>query len=337
MATIFIIVLATAIVTGGVLFGVNYWLARKNGETIAKRYLISLAVLLLIYTGLFCLIFYNYHKAEETFNLKAARLRAEQQRMREEQKAELEKMKAFYTKELAFSEWKNRVFTSSSQMDKELEQAKSNYQLSDTEVRTWKGVAENNTLDKLVPKRDSKEVLKEYQTRLKKSLSEVKSGHTLMNSDIRMLSENINAIRFVGKEYEKVLSSFRELYDSITSNNGQEPVMPKQQKFLFFPIKQKEYNQLLQQYYENRGNQQATAEIAVKLKDAIDKAEAEFKRINKKFEDNLGYLDSNAGSISYNSEKLQRLIEAAISEVELINENDSQTQMSIKINSNQKN
>jgi hypothetical protein len=329
-------VLTAAIVTGGILYGVNFWLARKSGEVIANRYLISILVLFVIYIGLFCTLFIIYNAKMDKANSKITGMKVAQSQLKEDQKAELVRLKAYYGKELALAEWKNKVFTTDKDLKQSLAQAKADYKLNDDEEQHWKEIAENNTLAKLVPKNNSRDVLNEYQGRLKNSLKDVKSGHTLMTSDIRMLSDNIDAIRFVGKEYEKVLSSFKDLYNNMNANNnGADLPMPKQQKFLFFSVKQKEYNQLLQQYYEAKGNTKATAEIAVKLKNTIDNAEEEFKQINKKFEDNMSFLQSNADSVSVNSEKLQRLIEAAIHETEVINESDSGT--NIKINNNKKN
>jgi hypothetical protein len=337
MLILFLLILSAALVTGGILYGVNFWLAKRDGEVIANRYIISIAVLFLIYIGLFSTLFIIYNVKMDKANLKIAHMKQAQRQLKEDQKAEMEKMKAYYGKEIAFSDWKNKVFTTNKEMQQSLAKAKVDYKLSDDEVVSWKDTAENNTLEKLVPKDNSKAVLTEYQGRLKNSLNEVKSGHSLMTSDIRMLSDNINAIRFVGKEYEKVLGNFKDLYDNImeSNNNGTPMAMPKQQKFLFFPVKQKEYNQLVQQYYESKGNSKASAEIAVKLKDAIDKAEDEFKQINKKFEDNVSFLESTSDSVTYDSEKLQKLIEATISEANIINESDSGT--NIKINNNKKN
>jgi hypothetical protein len=337
MIMIFLLIIGAAIVTGGILYGVNQWLAKKNNEVIANRYLVSILVLFIIYLGLFSTLFFIYNSKMDKATAKINRMKETQQQLKEAQKAEVARIKSFYAKEMAFADWKNKVFTSTKEMQQSLVQAKADYKLSDDEVHSWKGIAENNTLEKLVPKRSSREVLTEYQGRLKNSLNDVKSGHSLMTSDIRMLSDNINAIRFVGKEYEKVLGNFRDLYDNImaSNNNGAPMVMPKQQKFLFFPVKQKEYNQLVQQYYESKGNSKASVEIAVKLKEAIDKAEEEFKQINKKFDDNLAFLESTSDSVTYDSDKLQKLLEAAISEANIINESDSGT--TIKINNNKKN
>jgi plasmid maintenance system antidote protein VapI len=335
MFMIFLIILTAAVVTGGILYGVNFWLAKKNGEIIAKRYIMSLAVLFVIYLGLFTTIFFIYNSKMDKATAKIAQMKIAEKLRREAQKAEIARIKSYYAKEMAFAEWKNKVFNTSKEMRESLTKAQADYKLSEQEVHSWKEIAENNTLEKLMPKRNSRDVLNEYQGRLKNSLKDIRNGHTLMTSDIRMLSDNINAIRFVGKEYEKVLGSFRDLYNNLNSSNPGDMPMPKQQKFLFFPVKQKEYNQLVQQYYESKGNAKATAEIAVQLKDAIDKAEQEFKQINKKFDDNLAFLQSNSDSVTYNSEKLQKLIESAISEVNIINDSDKGT--TIKINNNKKN
>ena len=333
MFAIFLIILGIAVVTGAILYGVNFWLAKKSGEVIAKRYILSISVLILIYLCLFTTMFLvGNNKITATKNAAKAKI-AE---MKSAQQAEITRIRAFYAKEMALAEWKNKVFSTNKEMQKALEKAKVQYKLTDQEVYTWKGLAENNTLEKLIPKDNSKEILNEFQGRLRNSLGDIKSGHTLMTSDIRMLTDNINAIRFVGKEYEKVLDSFKDLYDTINNNNaGADMPMPKQKKFLGFGVKTKEYNQLVQQYYEAKGNSKATAEIATRLKETIDKAEEQYKQINQKFESNMSFLQSNADSVSYNSDKLQKLIEAAMSTVNVIKDADSGTD--IKINKNKKN
>lgn len=325
----FINVLAAAILTGIILGAVNYFLAKKSGENIvSKRYIISFAIILLLYSGLFVYIQMSCDRKVTSYQQKMVRLK-------EEQKRRIKEIEAAYAKELALVEWKNKVFTSESEMKKSLAQAQTDYNLSAQEVSMWKGIAENNTLEKLIPKRNSKDVLNEYQNRLKNSLAHVRSGQTLMTSDIRMLADNINTIRLIGKEYEKVLGSFKDLYEQINSSSQSEMVMPKQKKFLFFPVKTKEYNKLLSEYYESKGNSKAMAEFSVKLKETIDKAEAEFAAINKRFNDNLSFLENTSNSISYNSDKLENLIMAAIDEANIINETDNKT--NIKIRENLKN
>ncbi len=333
MLSVFLVILGIAVVTGGILYGVNFWLAKKNGEVIAKRYILSISTLVLIYLVLFTVMFLVSNNKITAAN-NAAKVKIAE--MKSVQQAEINRIRSFYAKEMALADWKNKVFGTTREMQKALEKAKGDYKLSDQEVRTWKGLAENNTLEKLIPKDNSKEILNEFQGRLRSSLGDIKSGHTLMTSDIRMLTDNINAIRFVGKEYEKVLDSFKDLYETINSNSaGGDVPLPKQKKFLGFAVKTKEYNQLVQQYYESKGNTKATAEIAVKLKETIDKAEEQYKQINQKFESNLSFIQSNADSVSYNSEKLQKLIEAAMSTVNVIKEADSGT--NIKVNNNKKN
>ena len=328
---LFLIILSAAIIAGAILYFINHQIAKKNGEVVTKTHLISIIALLVFYSGLFLYFQITYNQQiEKNKQVFAAKI----QRIEAEQANRIETLKKNYAKEMALLEWKNKVFTSNTEMEKSLVKSKTDFQLSPQEVTMWRGIAENNTLEKLIPKRNSQDVLKEYQSRLKKSLGDLKSGHTLMTSDIRVLSDNINTVRLIGKEYEKVLSSFKELYNNITTNPGAEMATPKQQYFLFFPVKRKEYNGLLQDYYEAKGNKQAVSEVAVKLKTAIDTAEAEFKQINKKFDDNLGFLDNNANSITYNSDKLQNLIEAAISETEIITESETNTK--IKVNNNTK-
>ncbi|HBF36555.1 MAG TPA: hypothetical protein DDW50_04465, partial [Firmicutes bacterium] len=320
MFAIFMVILGIAVVTGAILYGVNFWLAKKNGEVIAKRYILSISVLILIYFILFATMFFvSNHKITAANNAAKEKL-AE---MKSAQQAEMTRIRTFYAKEMGLADWKNKIFSTTREMQQALAKAKVQYKLSDQEVHNWKDLAENNTLEKLIPKDNSKEILNEYQGRLRGSLGDIKSGHTLMASDIRMLTDNINAVRFVGKEYEKVLDSFRDLYTTINSNDaGADLPMPKQKKFLGFGVKTKEYNQLVQQYYEAKGNSKATAAIAVQLKDTIDKAEEQYKQINQKFESNLSFLQTNADSVSYNSDKLQKLIEAAMSTVNVINEAD---------------
>ncbi|HBE79642.1 MAG TPA: hypothetical protein DDW65_17975 [Firmicutes bacterium] len=329
MVPILLLILAAAVISGGILYGVNFWLAKKNGEVIAKRYIVSISILIIIYLGLFTTMFFIFKAKVDVATAKIAELKLAQ-------KAEITRIQSLYAKEMALANWKNRVFSTNKDMQDSLVKAKAQYKLNDQEVHNWRSIAENNTLEKLIPKDNSREILNEFQGRLRNSLSDVKSGHTLMTSDIRMLTDNINAIRFVGKEYEKVLDSFKDLYDTINSNNaGADLPMPKQKKFLGFGIKQKEYNQLVQQYYEAKGNSKASAEIATQLKETIEKAEEQYKQINQKFESNMSFLQSNADSVSYNSDKLQKLIEAAMSTVNVINEADSGT--NIKINKNKKN
>lgn len=317
-------VLVAAVLTGIILGAVNYYLAKKSSENIvSKRYIISFAIILLLYSGLFVYIQLSCDRTVTSYQHKMVRLK-------EEQKRRIKEIEAVYAKELALMEWKNKVFTSDSEMQKSLTQAQTDYNLSPQETSMWKGIAENNTLEKLIPKKNSKDVLNEYQGRLKSSLANVRSGQTLMTSDIRMLADNINTIRLIGKEYEKVLGSFKDLYEQINSNTQNDMVMPKQKKFLFFPMKSKEYNRLLNEYYESKGNSKAMAEISVKLKETIDKAEAEFTAINKRFDENLSFLENTSNSISYNSEKLEKLIEAAIDEASIINETENKTNLKIK-------
>ncbi len=313
-----------AVLTGIILGAVNYYFAKKNNENIVSlRYIVSFGIILLLYSGLFLYI-------QLASDHKVAVNEKKMARMKAEQKQRIKEIEEKYAKEVALLEWKNKVFTSNAEMQKSLTEAKDEFNLSPQEVTMWKGIAENNTLEKLIPKQNANEVLKEYQSRLKNSLAQVRSGQTLMTSDVRMLADNINTIRLIGREYEKVLGSFRELYNSINANPGAELDMPKQKKFLFFPVKSKEYNKLLNEYYEAKGNTQATAEVAAKLKLTIEKAESEFKVINQKFEENLSFVESTSNSISFNAEKLENLIEAAISEADIINETNKKTNLNLK-------
>ncbi len=318
-------ILAAPLVIGLIVYFINFWLAKRKGATLTHSFWISLLVLVLAAGGLLYLL---QVRNNLDHSLKVVQLNQKHQ-------AELEKVKEEYRKEMAYLEWRNKVFPTSAQMEKELAENAKTYKLSKVEVANWRDAAHDNTLEKLMPKRDMQDVMKEYQTRLKASLSQIQSGETLLSSDIRVLTENINTIRLLGKEYEKVLFSFRELYNNITANPGQEMELPKQKYFLFFPIKRKEYNALVQEYYEKRGNNAATADVAVKLKGTIEKAEVEFKEINRKFEENLGFLDSTSTSITYNSDKLQKLIEAAIQQADVINESEPSTR--VKVNSKNKN
>lgn len=321
-------VLLAAVLTGIIIGVINYFWAKKRGEEVVNpRFLLSFGIVLVLYSGLFLYIQSNYdQKITETKQVYHNKML----QMQEAQKKRIKEIEANYSKEVALLEWKNKVFTSNSEMQKSLNKAKTDHELSDQEVVMWKGIAENNTLEKLIPKHDTKEVLKEYQNRLKGSLAQVKAGHTLMTSDVRQLADNINTIRLIGKEYEKVLDSFKELYNNINSNSTNEMIMPKQKKFLFFPVKSKEYNKLLNDYYEAKGNTKAMGEVAVKLKQTIDKAESEFKAINQKFEDNLSFVENTSNSITFNADKLQNLIEATINEANIINESDNKMNIQVK-------
>lgn len=317
--------IAAPVVIGLIVYFTNFWIAKRKGATLSNSFWISLLILVVAAAGL---LYFLQVRNDRDHSLKVAALNKKHQE-------ELMRVKEEYRKEMAYLEWRNKVFPTSADMERELVQNTKEFKLTKVEVANWRDAAHDNTLEKLIPKRDMQDVMKEYQTRLKSSLNQIQSGETLLSSDIRVLTENINTIRVLGKEYEKVLFSFRELYNNITANPGKEMDLPKQKYFLFFPVKRKEYNALLQEYYENRGNKSATADVAVKLKSTIEKAEAEFKEINRKFEENLGFLDSTSTSITYNSEKLQKLIEAAIQEADVINESEPSTQ--VKVNSNKKN
>ncbi|MGE5605833.1 MAG: hypothetical protein ACM3YE_09095 [Bacteroidota bacterium] len=312
-------ILAAPLVIGLIVYFINFWLAKRQGATLSHSFWISLLVMVLVAGGL---LFFLQEKNEYEHSLNIAELNQKHQE-------ELEKVVKDYQKEMAYLEWRNKVFPTSAQMEKELVENTQKYKLSKAEVANWRDAAHDNTLEKLMPKRDMQDVMKEYQTRLKASLAQVKSGETLLSSDIRVLAENINTIRVIGKEYEKVLFSFRELYNNITANPGKQLEAPKQKYFLFFPIKRKEYNALLQEYYQAQGNSEATANVAAKLKVTIEKAEAEFKEINRRFEENLGFLESTSTSITYNSEKLEQLIEAAIQETEIINMSEPSTRVKV--------
>jgi hypothetical protein len=341
MQTIHILLLVLVIVAAVIILA-YYLMQRRKGEPIELPYIISVAVFMLICAGLF-LYFQNVwtQKAkhdQEVFNNKVKQMEEERAKERADYENTIETIKKTYEKELALVEWKNRIFTSNREMEKELVQNKDKYQLDDKEVRMWRGLAENNTVEKLIPKDNTKDVLKEYQARLKKSLNTVRSGDTLMNSDIRMLADNINAIRLIGKEYEKVLGSFRDLYETINASagSGTPPPPPKQEKFLFFTVKQKEYEELLKQYYSNQGNQQAVGQIAAQLKVTIEAAEEEFQAINRRFEQNLAFLQNTSEGITYNADKLQNLIEAAINEASIISETSTQTDKPIKVQPTQR-
>ena len=334
-----LIIFLTIIISAGIIVLVNFIIIKRKGEKIKLSFIISLCILLFIYSGLFLFFQHDWKKRNEREVMQLNEVHAEEIRQLKEQQAqEIETLKRTYAKELALVEWKNKVFTSESEMAKALRKAQTDYQLTPEEVRAWRNIAENNTIEKLMPKKDTKDVLKEYQARLKKSLAAIRSGQTLMNSDIRLLADNINTIRLIGKEYEKVLATFRELYGNIVASYESGTIMerPKQKKFLFFPIKQKEYDQLLEQYYQAQGNQKAVAEIAEKLKLTIDKAEQEFKAINRKFEQNLAFLETTSSGISYNAEKLENLIEAAISEADIVSETQAETTPPIKVTDTQK-
>ncbi|HEX3046763.1 MAG TPA: hypothetical protein VHY08_18560 [Bacillota bacterium] len=341
MQTIHILLLILVVITAVIILA-YYLMQRRKGETVEIPYIIAIGVFMLICAGLF-LYFQSVWTAkakhdQEVFNAKIQQMEDKMAKEKAEFEKTIETIKKNYEKELALAEWKNRIFSSNSEMEKELVKAKNTYQLDAKEVYMWRNLAENNTIEKLIPKDNTKEVLKEYQTRLKKSLSSVKSGSGLMNADIRMLADNINAIRLIGKEYEKVLGSFKELYDNITaSNNSGVPMQPpKQKKFLFFNVKQKEYEELLKQYYENQGNTKAVGQIAEQLKVTIEAAEEEFQAINRRFDQNLSFLENTANGITYDSDKLQNLIEAALNEANIISETSTQTDKTIKVQPTQK-
>lgn len=294
----------------------------------------SLVALLVVYSllliGFQLYANWRVEQAKTAFN-------GELRRVKAEQRERTRKLRESYMKEMAFMAWKNKVFTSNADVEQELAKVKAELKLPDNEVKMWRGVAENNTLEKLVPKKNSQDVLKEYQSRLKQNLSQIRSGQELLTSDVRLLSENINAIRVIGKAYEKVLQTFRDLHDSISANPDAAPPEPKQQYFLFFPVKRKEYEQLLRDYSEAKGNQQARLEFSAKLKVAIEKAENEMKEINRQFEANLSFIETGANTINFNNEKLQNLIEAGIREAEIIKEAESATQTPLKVQAKPKN
>ena len=318
-------VLAAPLVIGLAIYFVNFWLAKRKDAVLSHNFWISLLIMVLATGGL---LFFLQVRNNLNLNLKITQLEDKHQQ-------DIQRMKDEYSKEMAYLEWRNKVFPTSADMEKELAENAVKYNLSKAEVANWREAAHDNTLEKLMPKKDMQDVLQEYQTRLKKSLAQIQSGETLLTSDIRVLAENINTIRVLGQEYEKVLFSFRELYNNIVSNPGRELELPKQKYFLFFPIKRKEYLAAVQEYYQVKGNEAATADLAAKLKATIEKAEAEFKAINRKFEENLGFLESTATSITYNAEKLEKLIEAAIQEAEIIKETEPSTR--IKVNAKGKN
>lgn len=312
-------ILAAPLVIGIIVYFINFWLAKRQGGALSHSFWISLLVMVLVAGGL---LYFLQEKNDYEHSQNIAELNQKHQE-------EMEKVEKDYQKEMAYLQWRNKVFPTNAQMEKELAENTEKYKLSKVEVANWRDAAHDNTLEKLMPKKDMQDVMKEYQTRLKASLDQVKSGEALLSSDIRVLAENINTIRVIGKEYEKVLFSFRELYNNISANPDKQMELPKQKYFLFFPIKRKEYNALLQEYYQAQGNSEATANVAAKLKVTIEKAEAEFKQINRKFEENLGFLESTSTSITYNSEKLEQLIEAAIRQTEIINESEPNTRVKV--------
>lgn len=312
-------ILAVPLVVGLIVYFINFWLAKRQGGALSHNFWISLLVMVLVAGGL---LYYLQAKNDYEHSQNIAELKQKHQE-------ELESIVKNYQKEMAFLEWRNKIFSTNAQMEKELAANAEKYKLSKAEIANWRDVAYDKTWEKLVPKKDMQDVLKEYQTRLKESLAQIKAGETLLSSDIRVLADNINTIRVIGQEYEKVLYSFRELYNNISANPDKQLEPPKQKYFLFFPIKRKEYNALLQEYYQAQGNSEATANIAAKLKVTIEKAEAEFKEINRKFEENLGFLESTSTSITYNSEKLQQLIEAAIKQTEIISESEPSTRVKV--------
>ncbi|MGE5558708.1 MAG: hypothetical protein ACM3WV_08860 [Bacillota bacterium] len=318
-----VVFLLFVIIPAALVILANYIYLKRKGEKIEIRQFLPVAVILVFYSMLFTgfQIYWN----------------SEIRQLKEKQAQEVLFIKRAYAKELALVEWKNKVFTSEKEMEIELTKCQTEHRLSTEEVRMWRNVAENNTIEKLMPKSNTKDVLKEYRERLKKSLTAIRSGKTLMNSDIRMLSDNINTIRLIGKEYEKVLGAFRELYDNIVVNCESGTIMtkPKQKKFLFFPIKQREYEELLNQYYQNQGNKTVAREIAEKLRITIDQAETEFRTINRKFEDNMAFLENTSSGIIYNSDKLENLIEAAINEADIVTETSAET--TVKVNKKKKN
>lgn len=319
----FLISIVILVIAAGLIVYVNYTALKRKGETLDRDFLISLgslAVVGIVLFSFFQITWTNKSKHDQQVFSNKIKL------IKDEEARTIDNLKKTYAKEMALVEWKNKMFSSNSEMEKSLTKASKDYQLTQDETRMWRGLAENNTLEKLIPKDNTEQVLKEYQGRLKNSLQSVKSGQTLMNSDIRMMADNINAIRIIGKEYEKTLDVFKDLYNNMiaSAQNGTVMEKPKQKKILFFSVKQKEYDQLLQQYYESQGNQKAVTEVTEKLKVAIDRAEAQFKAINQKFESNLSFLENNANGVSYNSDKLQKLIEAAISEVNVVSQTNTQ-------------
>lgn len=320
MIGLFWYVLATPLLIGLIIYFTNFWIAKRKGANLSHSFWISILILVLAATGL---LYFLQFRNDSDHSMEIAELNARHEE-------ELKRVEEDYRKEMTFLEWRNKVFPTNAAMEKELAEHTKDFKLSKAEVANWRDAAHDNTLEKLMPKRDMQDVMKEYQARLKNSLSQIESGETLLSSDIRVLAENINTIRVIGKEYEKVLFSFRELYNNITANPNKQMEPPKQKYFLFFPVKRKEYNALLQEYYQAQGNNEATANVAAKLKVTIEKAEAEFKEINRRFEENLGFLESTSTSVTYNSEKLQQLIQAAIQETEIITESEPSTRVNVK-------
>lgn len=326
MLIVGLIIIGAALLAGGIYYlTVRLWSKQQDKPAAGPFKSLFFAVFVVYSIALIGNQLYaNWQLAIEQSDF-AKQLRTLERKQRDEVKRIVET----YTKEMAFQDWRNQIFTSANDLERTLAAAKTKYKLTADDERMWRAAAENNTLEKLVPKRSSDDVLKEYQSRLKKSLGQIRSGQTLMASDVRILSENINAIRLIGKEYEKVLDTFRDLYNTLTTP-GAEPVEPKQEYFLFFPVKKKEYQQLLNEFHEAKGNQKALSEVAVRLKAAIEKAETEMNAINQKFEANLAFIETDSNTISFNNTKLEKLIEATLKEAEIIKQSDQQPQFRIK-------
>lgn len=360
-----------AIVIGGVIvFLINSRIESRNRGVITRRYIFSLLMLILLYSGMYI---YLKHRSElevsqskqfylnqiksvkneqSTIANQNATIEAQQKQIEadnsqiDQQKIELDQQRAQldaqnlkvkmmeenFTKDQAFSKWKDTIFSSSTELNKSLARAKTKYKLTPVEVKKWQETGEKNLSKRLTPNVNSQEVMMDYQSRLRNGLTLIKENHTLLAEDIRGLTESINAVRLVGKEYEKILSVFKELYDNISATGSDENLQPpKQSYFLFFPVKQKEYNQLLSEFHESKGNQKASKEFAAKLKKAIETVEEEFKQLNKKFDDNISFLDNKSNSMNYNADKLKNLIETALREIEIISQPESTSALTREI------
>lgn len=341
-----IIVAILAVVIGGIIvILINSGSENRTRAHLVRRFVISIILLLVFYSALYFFIQSHYdleiqktrkvysEQINSTKNRQQSAVRTQQSTIQkqqseinalkqqiESQSGEITSLKENNNKILAFAKWQNTIFNSPTAMKKALAQAKVRFNLSAAEVKKWRAAGENNLYKNFLPKNNTQEVLLDYQTRLKRGLSMIKENHLLLSEDLRDLSECFNVVRLVGKEYQKVLVVFRELYDGMINSSSEEPVLPKKAYFLFFPVKQKEYNKHLNEFYESKGNQKGLKETAAKLKKAIETVEEEFSALNKKFDENISFLNSKSNSLSYNSGKLQNLIEAALREIELITE-----------------
>ena len=128
-------ILAAPLIIGLIVYFINFWLAKRQGGALTHSFWISLLVMVLVAGGL---LYFLQVKNDYEHSQNIAELNRKHQE-------DLEKVVKDYQKEMAFLEWRNKIFTTTAQMKKGLAANAKKYKLSKAKMTNWRDAAHDNT------------------------------------------------------------------------------------------------------------------------------------------------------------------------------------------------